>query len=144
MGKPDEETFNREVKRIRRDYGGNQEWEGWARQFAYHLYWCRQERSREEDAPDLEPILTRMILLSQTNKYIWDAVNLVAQAHLTRGDSLPDPLACWIEHVLVDQHMEKQSEKHRPRPRKGRRVEVRDRIICLAIQNLVSRGIHGD
>ena len=138
MGKPDKETFHREVRRIRRDYGGDRDWDDTAELFAHHLYWRRRELDREEDAPVLDRNLRGMIRRSHTNKYLWDAVNLIARLHLTRGDSLPEPLAEWIERVLVDQHLDQQ-EKLRPRPGKGSGTAVRDWVICMAVESLDTR-----
>ena len=139
MGKLDKETFDREVSRIRRDYGGDRDWKDTARLFAYYLYWRVREPDQEGDNPDPELILRELIGLSQINKYMWDAVNLIAQEHLTKGDPLPDSLAEWIEHVLVDQYMQSQKEKLRPRPSKGLSKGVRDRMMCMAIESLVAR-----
>ena len=133
-------SFDREVGRIRQEYGGDREWKDQARLFAHFLYWKRRESDQEEDTPDLEPILRKMIRRSMTDKYIWDAVNHIAQAHLTSNDVLPRPLAVWIECVLVDQHFKLRREKLLPRPSKGRRVRVRDWIVCSAIEDLVARG----
>lgn len=140
MGRLDKETFDREVELIRRTYGGDRRWRDTATLFADYLYWRVREPDHEEENPDLELILRELIDLSLTNKYMWDAVNLIAQEHLTRSDPLPVPLAEWTEHVLVDQYIQLQHEKLRPRPRKGRRTGVRDRMMCLAIESLVARG----
>lgn len=137
---PDKETFDRAVRSIRRTYGGDRKWQDTARRLAYYLYWRVREPDQEEDNPDPELILRELIDFSQINKYSWDAVNIIAQEHLTRGDPLPDSLAEWIEHVLVDQYIQSQKEKLRPRPAKGRRMAVRDRMMCSAIESLVARG----
>ena len=140
MGELDEGTFYREVRRIRRDYGGDRDWKDTARLFGYYLYWKVRESGQDEDSGNPERNLRELIGMSRINKYMWDAVNLIAQEHLTRGDPLPDSLAEWIEHVLVDQYIQSQKEKLRPRPAKGGRLVVRNRMMCLAIESLVARG----
>ena len=140
MDKLDTETFDREVELIRRTYGGDRDWRDTASLVAYYGYWRFREPDQEEDNPDLELKLRELIDLSRINKYMWDAVNLIAQEHLARGDPLPDSLAEWIEHVLVDQYIQSQKEKLRRRPAKGHRLVVRDRMMCLAIESLVARG----
>ena len=140
MGELDEGTFDREVRRIRRDYGGDRDWKDTARLFGYYLYWKVRESGQDEDSGNPERNLRELIGMSRINKYMWDAVNLIAQEHLARGDPLPRPLADWIERVLVDQCLQSKEEKLCPRPRKGKRTAVRDRVICAAIESLVAQG----
>ena len=140
MGKLEPEIFDREVRRIRQTYGGDREWRNTAELSAgYYLYWRDRESDREEDTFDLL-ILRELIGLSRIDKYMWDAVRLIAQEHLTRGDPLPVPLAEWIEHVLVDQCFRLGREKLRPRPRTGRRMVFRDLVMCWAIESLGAQG----
>ena len=139
IDKPDKETFDREVRLIRQRYGGQRKWKDPARVFA-NLFWSSRELDQQEDNPDLAPSLVGLIGLSQVDKYMWDAVNLFAQAHLTRGDPLPDPLAQWIVEVLRDQYLPAKKQKFRPRPGKGHQFKVRDWMMCLAVGNLVARG----
>ena len=136
MGKLEPEIFNREVRRIRQTYGGDRKWRTTAELSAYYLYWRDRESDREEDTFNLRELID----LSRIDRYMWDAVRLIAQEHLTRGDPLPVPLAKWIEHVLEDQSVRLRREKLRPRPRTGRRVVFRDLVMCWAIESLGAQG----
>ena len=140
MGKLEPEIFDLEVRHIRETYGGDLKWRDTAEWSAgFYLYWRDRESDREEDTFDLE-ILRELIGLSRIDRYMWDAVRLIAQEHLTRGDPLPVPLAEWIEHVLVDQHFRLQREKLWPRPRTGRQMVFRDLVMCWAIESLGAQG----
>ena len=138
MNKPDHEAFDKEVKLIRQRYGGQSDWKDPASVYAY-LYWRSRELDQEDDNPVPKLSLVRLIGLSQVDRYIWDAVNLIAQAHLTNGDLLPDPLAQWIVEVLRDQYLDPQ-EKFRRRPATGSRLRVKYWMMWQAVENLVARG----
>ena len=118
MDKPDKEIFDREVRCIRRTYGCDRKWEDPGRLFAHYLYWDIRELD-QADGPDPEHALRELIALSEVNKHMWDAVNLVAQTHLARGDLLPSSLAQWVTQVLRDQYIQPQKWKWRPRPSQG-------------------------
>lgn len=139
VNKPDRRKFDREVDRIRRTYGGDEDWKDPSRLFEHYLYWEVREAALEHDNRAPEWIIRDLIALSKINKFMWDAVNHVARKHLARRDAVPYPLACWIADVLADQHKER-SQKLRPRPRKGRPMAVRDRMMCSAIKSLVPLG----
>ena len=64
------------------------------------------------------------IQTSERDKYMWDALQLVAVKYLRDRVALPDVLAEWVADVL---------EGRRPRPRGGSLLEARDRMIRLAI-----------
>ena len=138
MSKSDQERFDRDVRFIRRKYGGRDKWKDAASVFA-HFFRMSREPVRGESNLDAETSLVGLIRLSQIDKHMWDAANLIAQDHLTSGVVLPDPLAHWVSDLLADQTIPRES-RIRPRPAKGRGLRVRDWMMWIAVADLVERG----
>ena len=126
----DEVKFNKEVDRIRRQYARS----GISLpQFMANAY--------EGTTPPVQSVqLDSFIWGAARHKAFWDAVNLIAQRQLKRGNPLPAALADWVKDVLADQYTKRQKDKKRPRPAKGRLDGVRDQKICMAIEILIARG----
>ena len=66
-----------------------------------------------------DEFLATLIQDSKKNKSAWDALDLVAQDLLHRGDLLPGELAQWTRDVLTDQLAPRGQKRRRPRPSKG-------------------------
>ena len=137
----DDATFDRHVQFVKNTYfdGGTELFEDQVKQFA-DLFYFRVLQDEEAHRTEAEDNLRRLIRLSQEHKYIWDTVNLIARRLLEAGTRLPTPLAQWVADVLVNQTPER-GEGRRPRPRRGGRKALRDRMICLAIKKLVDQGV---
>ena len=138
MSRPDQETFDRDVSYIRRKYGGDEELTDPASAVAF-LFRLSRMRVKGGSDPAAENSLVGLIRLSESDKYMWDAVNMIAEDYLTDGEVLPDPLAHWVADRLADQTRPGEA-KLRPRPRKGRRLRVRDWMMWLAVADLAERG----
>ena len=139
MNRPDQEAFDRDVRFIRRNYGGRDKWESPASIYV-RLFWYSREPVGGKCSPDREISLDGLIGLSKVDRYVWDAVNLISQQHLSTGGVLPDPLAQWVADLLADQTIQEREDKLRPRPTKGRELRIRDSMMCLAVARLVARG----
>ncbi|MCY4658603.1 MAG: hypothetical protein OXF93_02140 [Acidobacteria bacterium] len=62
--------------------------------------------------------LARLIAESESDKSSWDALAMIAQALIRKGEALPAALTGWAIDVLADQ-MAKRGEERRPRPSTG-------------------------
>ena len=139
MNRPDREAFDRDAKFIRRKYGGLERRESPASVYV-NLFWYSREPVKGKSIPGREISLDGLIGLSKVDRYVWDAVNLLCQQHLTNGVVLPDPAAQWVADLLADQTIKEKEEKLRPRPAKGLVRRARDIMWCLAVENLARRG----
>ena len=139
MNKPDHKTFDRDVSFIRRKYGGRNNWKNPTSDFV-NLFWYSGEPVEGKGSPGPEISLVGLIRLSEVDKYVWEAVNLISQQHLTTGVVLPDPLAQWVADLLADQTIREKEEKLRRRSATGEPLRVRDWMMCLAVARLVACG----
>ena len=73
--------------------------------------------------------LETLIADATRNKFVWDALKLIAEQHL-RDRDLPDMLSDWLAEMLAGR---------RNRPRKGSRTELQQREMYLAVYHVVSR-----
>ena len=97
---------------------------------------------RIDDEVEKLAFLDHCIMGSEMRKDYWDAMRLIAQRQLRKGDPLPRALADWIKDVLMDRSARKREDKKRPRPAKGRPTAVRDQNMRLAVDRLVKRGFN--
>ena len=93
-----------------------------------------RDRPRGEKGDSL---LTRFIAESQFDKSSWDALDLIAQELIRKGEPLPAALGKWTADVLADLVAER-GQKRRPRPGKGHHATAgRDWNAYFLIDRLI-------